>query len=71
MVQYYNSKTYIAASEIATLKHKVWDHTMEARTFITFNFPIGELESIAKVLEILDSFGNVVFVEIEVDTLWL
>jgi len=50
--------TYIATSEIATLKHKLGDDTMKRRPFI----PEATFAS-AKRAEVLDSLGDIVVIE--------
>jgi hypothetical protein len=52
--------TYIAASEITTLKHKLRDDTMERRPGVTEAFLVS-----AESTEILNCLGNDIVVEVE------
>lgn len=55
--------TYVAASEVATLKHKLRDHTMEARANVA-----GALLTVgAENTKVLSGLGNDIVEELEVD----
>ena len=54
--------THIAASKVATLKHELWNHTVELGALVA-----KALFSSAQSTEVLDSLGNNVVEELEVD----
>ena len=56
--------TYIATGEVTTLKHKLWDDAVEFATLVS-----KALLTSAESSEVLDSLGDYVIIEVEVDTL--
>jgi hypothetical protein len=54
--------TYVAASEVSTLKHELGDDAVEGRTSVSEAFLAG-----AESTEVLSSLGDNVVVEDEVD----
>lgn len=56
-------KTHVATGEVTTLEHELGDDTVEGRALVTLT-----LLSVAEISEVLGGLGNLVGVEVEVDT---
>lgn len=54
---------YVATSEVTTLEHELGDDTMERRALVTEALLTG-----AESTEVLSGLGDLVIVEVEVDT---
>ena len=55
-------QSYVTAGEVATLKHEVRDDAVEGRALVA-----EALLASAESLEVVDSLGNNIIVEVEVD----
>jgi len=59
--------SYIATSEVTTLKHELWDDSMELGANVALTLLLG----LAKLLEVLGSLGDDIVEELEVDAAML
>lgn len=55
--------TYVASSEITSLKHELWDDSVELRTFVTF-----ACFFLAQLNEVFSRLGYYIVVQVEVDS---
>ena len=55
--------THVVAGEVTTLEHELGDHTVEAGVLVAL--ALGQL---AELTEVLGGLGDVLLVEVEVDT---